>query len=143
MILMMFIEKLKNLKIKLDKINKTTMNTTKNLDKIFNKLPVQLNSVSVKLSIMDDIEEFLGQGFGLEEFVEDAISEAKNAAMKASDIVRFDMNDAISQADGSIEEAEAKLKELGADSPQLEGFKKQLSDLESLQKELERQIDNI
>jgi len=119
------------------------MNTTKNLDKIFSKLPVQLNSVSVKLSIMDDIEEFLGQGFGLEEFVEDAISEAKNAAMKASDIVRFDMNDAISQADGSIEEAEATLKELGADSPQLEGFKKQLSDLESLQKELERQIDNI
>jgi len=119
------------------------MNTTKNLDKIFSKLPVQLNSVSVKLSIMDDIEEFLGQGFGLEEFVEDAISEAKNAAMKASDIVRFDMNDAITQADGLIEEAEAKLKDLGADSPQLDGFKKQLADLESMQKELERQIDNI
>jgi hypothetical protein len=119
------------------------MNTTKNLDKIFSKLPVQLNSVSVKLSIMDDIEEFLGQGFGLEEFAQEAIDEAQIQTVKARDIVRFDMNDAITQADDTINEAEAKLKELGADSPQLDEFKKQLADLEGIQKDLLREIDNI
>jgi len=119
------------------------MNTTKNLDKIFSKLPVQSNSVSVKLSVMEDIEELIGQAFGMEEFVEDSISEAKNAAMKASDIVRFDMNDVIMEAESLIDETDAKLKELGADSPELDGFKKQISDLESMQKDLERKIDQI
>jgi predicted nucleic acid-binding Zn-ribbon protein len=32
------------------------MNTTKNLDKIFSKLPVELNSIKVELGIADDIE---------------------------------------------------------------------------------------
>ena len=125
------------------------MNTTKNLDKIFSKLPVQLNSVSVKLSIMDDIEEFLSQGFGLEEFAQEAIDEAQILTTKARDIIRFDMGNAITQgeaigsADDTIMEAEAKLKELGADSPQLDEFKKQLADLEGIQKDLLRESDNI
>jgi hypothetical protein len=119
------------------------MNTTKNLDKIFSKLPVQLNSVSVKLSIMDDIEEFLSQGFGLEEFAQEAIDEAQILTTKARDIIRFDMGEAIGSADDTIMEAEAKLKELGADSPQLDEFKKQLADLEGIQKDLLRESDNI
>ena len=119
------------------------MNTTKNLDKIFSKLPVQLNSVSVKLSIMDDIEEFLGQGFGLEEFAQEAIDEAQTQMTRARDIVRFDMNDAITQADSTITEVEGKLKELGADSQEFDGFKKQLADLEQLQTDLLRELENL
>ena len=119
------------------------MNTTKNLDKIFSKLPVQLNSVSVKLSIMDDIEEYLGQGFGMEEFAQEAIDEAQILTTKARDIIRFDMGDAIGNADDTIMEAEAKLKDLGADSPQLDGFKKQLEDLKGIQNYILRESDNI
>ena len=120
------------------------MKTSQNLNKIINKLPkTELKQVEVRLSIMDDIDEFLGQGFGLEEFAQDAIDEAQIQTTKARDIVRFDMNDAITQAEGLIDEAEEKLKDLGADSPQLDGFKKQLADLEQLQTNLLREIDNI
>ena len=115
------------------------MKTPQELDKIYNKLPqekTELKSVKVKLSLMDDIEEFLGQGFGLQEF-------AQVQTTKARDIIRFDMGDAITQAEGLINDAEQQLKELGADSPQLDGFKKQLADLEGIQKDLLRESDNI
>tara|TARA_R110001592_G_scaffold80060_1_gene238828 strand:- start:120 stop:488 length:369 start_codon:yes stop_codon:yes gene_type:complete len=122
------------------------MKTPQELDKIYNKLPqekTELKSVKVKLSLMDDIEEFLGQGFGLQEFAQDAIDEAQVQTTKARDIIRFDMGDAITQAEGLINDAEQQLKELGADSPQLDGFKKQLADLEGIQKDLLRESDNI
>jgi len=122
------------------------MKTPQDLDKIYNKLPqekTELKSVKVKLSVMDDIEEFLGQGFGLQEFAQDAIDEAQVQTTKARDIIRFDMGDAITQAEGLINDAEQQLKELGADSPQLDGFKKQLADLEGIQKDLLRESDNI
>ncbi len=122
------------------------MKTPQELDKIYNRLPkekTELKSVKVKLSIMDDIEEFLNQGLGLEEFAQDAIEEAEKNIIKASDIVRFDMNDAYIQAEGSIDEAEQKLKELGADSPQLDTYKKQLGDLESLMDDINRKINNL
>tara|TARA_R110000796_G_scaffold21838_1_gene63970 strand:+ start:381 stop:749 length:369 start_codon:yes stop_codon:yes gene_type:complete len=122
------------------------MKTPQELDKIYNKLPngkTELKSVKVKLSLMDDIEEFLGQGFGLQEFAQDAIDEAQVQTTKARDIIRFDMGDAITQAEGLINDAEQQLKELGADSPQLDSFKKQLADLEGIQKDLLRESDNI
>ena len=146
---MILINFLKNItgKIELGSENKIKkMKTPQDLDKIYNKLPqekTELKSVKVKLSVMDDIEEFLGQGFGLQEFAQDAIDEAQVQTTKARDIIRFDMGDAITQAEGLINDAEQQLKELGADSPQLDGFKKQLADLEGIQKDLLRESDNI
>ena len=131
---------------KLDKLYNDFNKLPQDLDKIYNKLPqekTELKSVKVKLSVMDDIEEFLGQGFGLQEFAQDAIDEAQVQTTKARDIIRFDMGDAITQAEGLINDAEQQLKELGADSPQLDGFKKQLADLEGIQKDLLRESDNI
>ena len=122
------------------------MKTLQELDKIYNRLPkekTELKSLKVKLSLMDDIEEFLSQGFGLQEFAQDAIDEAQVQTTKARDIIRFDMGDAITQAEGLINDAEQQLKELGADSPQLDSFKKQLADLEGIQKDLLRESDNI
>ena len=120
------------------------MKTSQNLSKIINKLPkTDLKQVEVRLSVMDDIEELINNAFGLEDFVEDFISEAKNAAMKASDIVRFDMNDSIIQAEDMINETDKKLKDLGAESSELEGFKSQIGKLEAMQSDLERKIDQI
>ena len=52
---------------------------------------VALKQHRVKLSIMDDIEEEINRGFGMEEFIEEAIDEAQSQAVKARDIIRFDM----------------------------------------------------
>ena len=110
------------------------MNTLKT---VFNKLSLKdnkekLSSQKIELSVMDDIEEFLGQGFGLEEFVEEELEKAEIALTKASDIIKFDMTDAYTQAEGLIDEAEEVLADLGAESPVLEGYKEQLQDLEKL-----------
>ena len=54
------------------------MKTSQNLSKIINKLPkTDLKQVEVRLSVMDDIKELIDNAFGLEDFVEDFISEAK------------------------------------------------------------------
>jgi len=120
------------------------MKTSQNLNKIINKLPkTELKQVEVRLSVMDDIEDALSRGFGMEEFVEDSIGDARVAALKASDTVRFDMTDAYMEAEALIDETEQKLKDLGADSSSFDGLKTQLGDLDSLITDLKRQVDQI
>ena len=118
------------------------MNTLKT---VFNKLSLKdnkekLSSQKIELSVMDDIEEFLNQGFGLEELVEEELEKAEIALTKASDIIKFDMNDAYAQAEGLIDEAEEVLADLGAESPVLEGYKEQLQDLEKLIDDLDGKV---
>tara|TARA_R100001509_G_scaffold155537_2_gene118087 strand:+ start:712 stop:1077 length:366 start_codon:yes stop_codon:yes gene_type:complete len=98
----------------------------------------------INLSKIDDIEEFIDRAFGLEEFVEEAIDDAQVLVVRARDIVRFDMNDAIIQADQLLNEFEADVKELGIDLPaRAKQLRKQIEDAEGLQKELERRIRDL
>ena len=98
----------------------------------------------INLSKMDDIEEAVNRALGLEEFVEEAIDAAQTQAMRARDIVRFDMNDAIIEADDLLNRFEEDVKELGIDLPaRAKQLRKQIQDAESLQTDLERRIRDI
>tara|TARA_R100001163_G_scaffold46867_1_gene35194 strand:+ start:131 stop:505 length:375 start_codon:yes stop_codon:yes gene_type:complete len=122
-------------------INKTNIN--KVLQKI-NTDKVNLSLLKVKLGIMDDIDEALGRGFGMEDFVEEQLDIAQSAMTKARDIRNFDMNDAAAEAEGLIEEAEAALKELGIDNnAEIKTYRKQLEDLERLMDDLKQRQDRI
>jgi ribosomal protein L13E len=104
----------------------------------------ELKTHKVNLSLMVDIEDALGRGFAMEEFVEEQLDIAQEAMTKARDIRRFDMNDAYVEAEGYIDEAEAALKDLGLDNNQdIKDFKKQLEDLEKLMDDLEQRQDRI
>ena len=104
----------------------------------------ELATHKVNLSLMVDIEDALGRGFAMEEFVEEQLDIAQEAMTKARDIRRFDMNDAYAEAEGYIDEAEAALKDLGLDNNQdIKDFKKQLEDLEKLMDDLEQRQERI
>jgi len=118
------------------------MKTT--LEKVFETLnKVELKSERIELSVMDEIEDALSRGFGLEEFVEEALDKAQAEFIKAKDIIRFDMTEAYTDAEYNINEAEKILKELGADSAKLDQFKKELADLDKLIDDSKRKLDNF
>ena len=62
---------------------------------------------------------------------------------KARDIINFDMNDALAEAEGGIEEADKILKELGADSAKLDKYKQELTQLDRLIDDLKQRQDRI
>lgn len=102
---------------------------------------VTLKKHRVNLSIMDDIEEELGRGFGMEEFIEEAIDEAESQAIKARDIIRFDMGDAMGNAEALIEDFESEVEELGLNNPpELQEFRRQLGELEQLYEQMKRKL---
>ena len=99
---------------------------------------VALKKHRVNLSIMDDIEEEINRGFGLEEFIEEEIDKAAEAAIKARDIIRFDLRDAYINAEALVEEFEQEVNELGLDNPpELQKFRQELSDLEQFINKIE------
>ena len=116
------------------------------LQKVYSKLPsqkVNLKAHKVALSLMDDIEEVLSRGLGLEEFAQEAIDIAKERAMFASDVIRFDMNDAYMEAEQLINDASEKLSDLGVDDSSLQPYIDELNRLEDLQKTLMSEVDRI
>ena len=116
------------------------------LQKVYSKLPnqkVNLKAQKVTLSLMDDIEEVLSRGLGLEEFAQEAIDIAKERAMFASDVIRFDMNDAYMEAEQLINDASEKLSDLGVDDSSLQPYIDELNRLEDLQKTLMSEVDRI
>ena len=116
------------------------------LEKVYSKLPnqkVNLKAQKVTLSMIEDIEEVLNRGFGLEEFVQEAIDVAKERAMFASDVIRFDMNDAYIEADQLINDAIEKLADLGVDDTYTRSLQDKLNELEQLQKTLMDEVDRI
>tara|TARA_R100001443_G_scaffold26417_1_gene39644 strand:+ start:899 stop:1294 length:396 start_codon:yes stop_codon:yes gene_type:complete len=126
----------------IQQVNKIKMKTT--LEKVFETLnKVELKSERIELSVMDEIEDALSRGFGLEEFVEEALDKAQAEFIKAKDIIRFDMTEAYTDAEYNINEAEKILKELGADSAKLDQFKKELADLDKLIDDSKRKLDNF
>ncbi len=112
-------------------------------EKLAENTKVELKSHKIMLSTMDEIEDALSRGFGLEEFVEEALDKAQEEFIKAKDILRFDMTEAYTDAEYNINEAEKILKELGADSAKLDQFKKQLQDLDSLITDQQRKLDSF
>ena len=116
------------------------------LQKVYSKLPnqkVNLKAHKVDLSIIEDIEEVLNRGFGLEEFAQEAIDIAKERAMFASDVIRFDMNDAYIEAEQLINDAIEKLADLGVDDTYTRSLQDKLNELEQLQKTLMDEVDRI
>lgn len=102
---------------------------------------VALKQHRVKLSIMDDIEEELSRGFGMEEFIEEAIEEAQSQAVKARDIIRFDMGEALGNAEALIEDFESDVEELGLNNPpELQEFRRQLGELEEAYENMKRKL---
>ena len=102
---------------------------------------VALKQHRVKLSIMDDIEEELNRGFGMEEFIEEAIEEAQSQAVRARDIIRFDMGEALGNAEALIEDFESDVEELGLNNPpELQEFRRQLGELETAYENMKRKL---
>ena len=101
-------------------------------------------TIKIKLSKVDDIDELISRGLGLFEFVENDLDEAFTSFIRAKDTVRFDMNDAYTEAEGLLDELEADIKELGIDMPSdIKNLRKGLNDLEKEIKEAEQRIKNF
>ena len=116
------------------------------LEKVYSKMPnqkVNLKAHKVELSMIDDIEEALSRGFGMEEFVQEAIDLANEKAMFARDVVRFDMNDAYMEAEQLINDAIEKLSELGVDDTYTRSLQDRLNELDKLRETLMGEIDKI
>ena len=98
----------------------------------------------IKLSKIDDVEEVISRGLGLSEFVENDLDEAFTMFIRAKDTVRFDMNDAYTEAEGMLDELEADIKELGIDTPaDVSQLRKSLNDLEKEIDDAQQKIDSF
>ena len=118
------------------------MNTKKQLNNILNKFPkkIELENHKVSLNKIEDIEDALSRGFGMQEFIEDALEIAQENLTKARDILRFDMNDAYIDADDLLREVRQELEDLGVDSPKYNQLEKEAQDLRSLIDKMENEI---
>ena len=121
------------------------MNTlNKILTKIAPKDKTELSSEKITLSKLSNIEDFISNAqYGLETF-EDLLSDYKNAYTKASDVIKFDVNDAIIQAEGDLDDLLQDVKELGIDiPPKIKQAQKQILDLEGERKDAERRLESF
>ncbi|QDP49339.1 MAG: hypothetical protein GOVbin2669_8 [Prokaryotic dsDNA virus sp.] len=108
------------------------------------KMEKNKDLVKVKLSQLDDIEEYINSGLGLLEFVEEAIDEAQTHYVKAKDIVRFDMTSAYNDAEFELEKLLDGIKALGIDVPsEVQTLQNRLQDLEDELDKAQRLIDNF
>jgi|TARA_R100000084_G_scaffold46930_1_gene19427 predicted RNase H-like nuclease (RuvC/YqgF family) len=101
-------------------------------------------AIKIKLSKVDDIDEIINRGLSLFEFVENDLDEAFTLYIRAKDAVRFDMNDAYTEAEDLLNKLESDIKELGIDMPSdIKNLRKGLNDLEKEIKEAEQRIKNF
>ena len=112
----------------------------KRIQAYLSKLPKE----QVKLSKINDIQERINDGFGLEDFIRDEIEKAQKSLTKARDILQFDFRDAYLDADELLEELENEVKELGiAEPPKIKVLKSELNKLKSLENKLENEIKQV
>ena len=111
---------------------KTYEQYEKELKEFNNSEEYKLSKIyKIKLSKIDDIEEVINQGLGLSGFVEESLDEALKQYIKAKDIVRFDMTDSYTEAEGMLNEFLSDIKELGIDVPaEVKALQKGLNDLD-------------
>ena len=110
------------------------MNTTKNLDKIFSKLPVQLNSISVELGIAGDILKLSKEITSQIKKTEQEKIKLKEANNRALD-VREEGVDVFKRAMSIREDAIDGAKTLGVDAKDIKGFKEFDDNIDVLEKE--------
>jgi len=122
-------------------INKTNIN--KVLKKI-NTEEVNLSVAKVKLSKMEDLEDAVGTAAMMQDAFEAAYDDAQVLVIKASDIIRFDWSDAITEAEGALQELEVAFKELGVDEPsEVKQYRKQIEELENERVIADKKLDGI
>lgn len=122
-------------------INKTNIN--KVLQKI-NTDKVNLSVAKVKLSKMEDLEDAVGRASYMQEAFEEAYDDAQALVIKASDIIRFDWSDAITEAEGALQELEVAFKELGVDEPsEVKQYRKEIEELENERVIADKKLDGI
>jgi len=104
----------------------------------------KISKEQVKLSRINDIEERINDAFGLEDFIRDEIEKAQKSMTKARDILRFDFNDAMIDAEAELEDLENEVKELGiAEPPKVKGLRSEINKLNSLYNKLENEIKQV
>tara|TARA_S200002703_G_scaffold154202_1_gene156616 strand:+ start:477 stop:824 length:348 start_codon:yes stop_codon:yes gene_type:complete len=110
-----------------------------------NKIITKLNKEKVQLSKLQDIDEAIGRGLYLvQDAFEEAYSEAVEKGILASDILKFDANDAYTEAESLLEDLLLEIKELGIDiPPKVKQLQKELQGLESELKEAQMKLRNI
>ncbi len=92
----------------------------------------ELATHKVDLSKMDDVQDAISTAYAMKDAFEEAYDDAQVLVIKASDIIRFDWSDAITEAEGYMDELESAIKELGVDMPnELKQFRKEIDELES------------
>jgi hypothetical protein len=104
----------------------------KEMKKFKNSTEVNLNKTyKINLSAVDEIEESLGRAsYLVEEAFTEAMDKGDSAYVLGRDIMRFDFNDAMGEAEYKIEEIETALTELGVDLPsELQNAKKTFEEL--------------
>jgi len=122
-------------------INKTNIN--KVLKKI-NTEEVNLSVAKVKLSKMEDLEDAVGTAAMMQDAFEEAYDDAQALVIKASDIIRFDWSDAITEAESALQELEVAFKELGVDEPsEVKQYRKQIEELENERVIADKKLDGI
>lgn len=123
------------------------MITPKNINNILNKITFtkeELKAHKVALNKIQDVEEAISTGYAMREFFEEAYDDAYTKIIKASDIIRFDWNDAVGEAEAILDDVEAELKELGVDPPsEVKQFRKQIDELWQDRKIADKKLDNI
>lgn len=104
----------------------------------------ELATQKVNLSKMDDVQDAISTAYAMKDAFEEAYDDAQVLVIKASDIIRFDWSDAITEAEGYMDELESAIKELGVDMPnELKQFRKEIDELESDRKVADGKLDGI
>ena len=104
----------------------------------------KLATHKVDLSKMDDVQDAISTAYAMKDAFEEAYDDAQVLVIKASDIIRFDWSDAITEAEGYMDELESAIKELGVDMPnELKQFRKEIDELESDRKVADGKLDGI
>ncbi len=104
----------------------------------------ELATHKVDLSKMDDVQDAISTAYAMKDAFEEAYDDAQVLVIKASDIIRFDWSDAITEAEGYMDELESAIKELGVDMPnELKQFRKEIDELESDRKVADGKLDGI
>jgi len=109
------------------------MNTTNNLEKIFSKLPVQLNSVSVELGAIDDLKKKLDKN------ISNFDSSLDKVRSMADNFV--DLEEDFSKISNEVSLIRKQLSDLGIDDPKnLKNISLRSKEMENLSREFIKKL---
>ena len=107
-------------------------------------IKTKLKKYNVKLSIIDDIEEFINMAYNDLEFAEEKYEDAVSARTLVADIIRFDLRNNTISAEDEINRLEEGIKELGIDMPsEVSELKSKLEDVLQGEDDLIRKMNDV